>query len=105
MLHQDRAGSTLGLALGLRSWSPVPASRGYAEAGVLPSSKLHPRSCRRFSPTADPHQRKVPEGFVQRCARESDSPDGARFESRLQKLVRRIFLVKTAHEATRSRND
>lgn len=32
---------------------------------------------------------------LSRCARESDTPEGARFGSRLQKLVRRIFLARS----------
>jgi len=37
---------------------------------------------------------------LDRACRESDSPEGARFESRLQKLVRHIFLVDS-HGVTR----
>lgn len=39
MLHQDRAGSSLGSASGLRSCMPAPGSRCYAEAGASSSSE------------------------------------------------------------------
>jgi len=105
MLHQDRAGSALGLASGLWSWSSVPASRRDAEAGVLPSSKLYPWSCRRLLPKADSHQAKGRKARRAVRAGIGQFRLGARFGSRLQKLVRRIFLVKTAREATRGCSD
>jgi hypothetical protein len=103
MLHQDCAESSFGLASGLRPCMSAPASRRYAEAGALPSSKAPPEEPleaigrRRIST-----KRRVAR-LVGRCTWESDSPEGARFVSRLQKLVRRIFPVRTACEVTRSR--
>jgi len=80
----------------------APMSRGYAEAGESPSSEAPPEE----SPEAIGGRRlSTKPGAVKPvrpCTRESDSPEGTRLVSRLQKLVRRIFLVKAACEATRS---
>jgi len=100
-LRQACAGSITGLASGLRRCVLARRCRCYAEAGASPSSEALPE--------------EVPEvigrGWLgiedaarhSGCARESDSSEGARLRSRLQKLVRRIFLVGAACEATRGR--
>lgn len=95
MLHQDRAESSFELALGL--WSCL-LRRDVAMLKLerCRQAKLHPRIRQR--PMAD--DGSAPSDglsrLVGRCAWESDSPESARFVSRLQKLVRRIFLVGTA---------
>lgn len=83
-----------------RSWS-VAVKRGSirgAAGGYLRRNRKGAVSGRRRISTKRGVAR--PTG---RCNRKLDSPEGARFESRLQKLVRCIFLVRTACGATRGR--
>lgn len=75
MLHQDRAGSSLGSASGPRSCMPASGSRGYAEAGAsssneAPSEDLPEAIGRRRIGTKRGAARPVG-----RCARKSDSPE------------------------------
>jgi len=93
-------GSRLRWPLGPRSCRTASASRSQAEAGASPSSEASP---------------ELPEVIGQRWRsakrtaarlgaggnRESDSPEGARFVSRLQKLERRIFSAEVRRVATR----
>lgn len=75
MLHQDRAGSSLGSALGPRSCMPAWGSRCYAEAGASSSSEapsedlLEAFGRRRIS------TKRGAARPVGRCARKSDSPE------------------------------
>jgi len=104
MLHQDCAGSSFRVGIRATAHMSPSASRGYAEAGASPSSEASSEDLpeaigRRWISTKRGAARPV--GW---CARKSDSPEGARFVSRLQKLVRRIFLARPPCEATRRRN-
>jgi len=94
MLHQARAGSMLGAGI---------------RANILRASSSESWLCQSWSVAVKRSStwgtKRRAAKSIGRCTWESDSPEGARFGSRLQKLVKRIFPVKTACGATRSRHD
>jgi len=73
------------------------ASRCDAEAGASPSSEASPEELPRPLVEALRTRRRAVRS-AGLCNRESDNPEGARSASRLQKLVRRIFLVTPGEE-------
>lgn len=77
------------------------ASRCYAEAGASPSSEALPVGSSVVQAVGESAQDEGSQGPSERAPGIGQSR-GCSFESRLQKLVRRIFQVGTACEATRA---
>jgi len=100
-LHQACAGSLPGPASRLRPECLLGAVAAMPKLEHRRQATLHLRICVRSLTEC----RSAPREAARRRgrARESDSPEGARLVSRLQKLVRRIFPVDPARGATRGR--
>jgi len=75
MLHQDRAGSSLGPASGLRSRMPASGSRCYAEAGASPSSEASSEELLEAIGRRRLSTKRGAARPVGRCTWKSDSPE------------------------------